>query len=173
MCCKIVHSSLSKTSTLDILSRSIVLKSIASVRRDFLICKCDVSPTRKFYLYCFLLTDKFLDMKHSQMIQMNYATLVENLDVECGNLLDRLYGFRALTRREIATINTKPTKHEKSEILLDLASKFSPANFKQFLQALKESSQEHVVSIITGNHCKYAAEVFHFPFACDDNVYLD
>ena len=43
-----------------------------------------------------------------------------------------------LTGREMATINAKPTKHEKNETLLALVSKFSSANFEKFLQALEE-----------------------------------
>lgn len=69
-------------------------------------------------------------------------------------------------RREMATINAKPTIHEKSEELLALVSKFSPANFEKFLQALEESSQEHVASIMTGKRCKHKINVFYFSLAC-------
>ena len=89
------------------------------------------------------------------MIQRNYGALINNIDIDCGNLLDRLYEAGLLIAREMATINAKPTKHEKNETLLHLASNFSMKNFNKFLQALEESSQEHVVSIMTGKYCTY------------------
>lgn len=127
------------------------------------------------YIYSFLLIDKYIDNEHSLMVQRNYMTLVDNLDVDCGHLLDRLYEAGALTGREMAAINAKSTKHEKSETLLDLVSKFSPANFEIFLQALEDSSQEHVASIMTGKLCKYRYTIkfFHLTFVYHDNVHFD
>ena len=89
------------------------------------------------------------------IIQRNYTTLVENLDTDCGSLLDRLYGCAALNRREMEYVIAKPTKHEKSETLLALVSKFDATNFDKFVQALEESNQEYLVSIFTGKQCKY------------------
>ena len=100
------------------------------------------------------------------MIQRNYTTLVDNLDTDCGHLLDRLYEAGTLSHREVATINAKSTKYKKSETLLDLASRFSPANFEKFLRALEESTQEHVASMMTGKQCKYKIMVFHFSLVC-------
>ena len=96
------------------------------------------------------------------MIRINYFTLVDQLDVDSGLLLDRLYESGALVFREVATIKAKPTRHEKSEMLLDLVSKFSTSNFDKFLQALKESNHEHVISIMKDKQCKYTIKVFHF-----------
>ena len=81
----------------------------------------------------------------------NYQFLVEKIETE-GPLLSYLFQHEVLDEHETAEIRALAVRHKKNEKLLDFILRSAPAQYEQFLEALNESGQEHVGSVLIGGN---------------------
>jgi hypothetical protein len=73
----------------------------------------------------------------------NHAKLVELIDTKCG-LLDELRASECITRRQRDYIESE----DSIARLLDILSRGSEADFKKFIDGLRNTGQEHVVRML-------------------------
>ena len=85
----------------------------------------------------------------TSVIQRHYVFLLETLDVKLSGLVDQLYSDKVVTQMEKEEITAKKTSFRANEKLLSVLSRKSPQQFKQFLNAVDNCGQRHVVNVIT------------------------
>jgi len=71
------------------------------------------------------------------------------MDVE-GALLNLLYQYEVLDEQETAEIRALTVGHKKNGRHLDFMMRTTPEQYGKFLEAIKESSQDHVYSGLSG-----------------------
>ena len=74
--------------------------------------------------------------------------LAEFIEPDFG-LLDELLKLQVLTRRQFADVHSKKTVYKQNDALLKLLT--SEDQCIKFLEALQQTSQQHVVNFITQN----------------------
>jgi len=74
--------------------------------------------------------------------------LVETLDVKFSGLVDQLYSDHVVSGVERDAVSAERTSFRANEKLLSVISRKSPRHFQQFLDALDNSGQRHVRSVI-------------------------
>ena len=67
-----------------------------------------------------------------------------------GTLLNYLLQYEVLDEQETAEIRALTVRQKKNEKLLDFVMRTTSAQYDKFLEALKESKQEHVFNVLTG-----------------------
>ena len=81
---------------------------------------------------------------------MRRSDLLAEIDLTSG-LLDRLYSTGCISREHKANIEQRGTEDKKVSRLLDIMESRSFAHYTQFLNALRETSQDHVVQVLETN----------------------
>jgi len=74
--------------------------------------------------------------------------LNDNTDLQTS-LLDLLFQKECITRRQAERLKSCKMPHEANSILYDIMSRKSVAQFRIFLDCLKETDQQHVVDLLT------------------------
>jgi len=87
---------------------------------------------------------------HTSVIRSHYVFLLETLDVKFSGLVDQLYSDQVVSAVERDDISAERTSFRANEKLLSVLSRKSPQQFQLFLDALDNSGQLHVRSIIDG-----------------------
>ena len=82
--------------------------------------------------------------------QMRRSDLLAEIDLS-GGLLDRLYSTECISREHKANIEQRDTEHKRVARLLDIMESRSFAHYTQFLNALRETSQDHVFQVLETN----------------------
>ena len=80
---------------------------------------------------------------HRQALIDHYTFLMEEMEAD-GKLLDYLLQYEVLDEQELDEIRALTVKHERNAKLLDSILRTTSAQYDMFLEALKESKQEHV-----------------------------
>jgi len=76
------------------------------------------------------------------------SDLADVIEPDFG-LLDQLLSLEVLTRRQLAEVRSERTVYKRNDALLDLL--VSEDQCDKFVTALQQSSQQHVVNMITEN----------------------
>ena len=105
------------------------------------------------------------DRGQRQTLIDHYTFLVEEMEAE-GTLLNYLLQYEVLDEQETAEIRTLAVRQKKNEKLLDFVMRTTSAQYDKFLEALKESKQEHVCNELLGNFGRTET----FPSASADEV---
>jgi len=83
----------------------------------------------------------------------NFTYLKENITHSDPALLDTLLELNVLNQWEVAEVRSKPTDHERTELLLQVILRTSPDQYQQFLDSLRSANHKHVYSKLTGKIC--------------------
>ena len=79
----------------------------------------------------------------------HYTTLVDEMDAG-ATFLNYLLQYEVLDEQETDEIKALTVRHKKNEKLLDFVMRTTSAQYDKFLEALQESKQGHVSSILEG-----------------------
>ena len=102
---------------------------------------------------------------HRQTLIDYYTFLMEEMEAK-GTLLDYLLQCEVLDEQELDEIRVLPVRHERNAKLLDFILRTTSAQYDMFLEALRESKQNHVyISLLRELlSCWYAFIKFHWQF---------
>lgn len=87
-----------------------------------------------------------LTRKEMTILETNHRSLVDLLDLT--DLLGRLYSSDVINRRQMDSISSKPTSHEKNEALLDILRRRSLRDYIQTIACLRLSQQRHIAETL-------------------------
>ena len=90
------------------------------------------------------------DRGQRQTLIDHYTFLGEEMEAE-GTLLNYLLQYEVLDEQETAEIRAIAVRQRKNEKLLDFVMRTTSEQYDKFLEALKESKQEHVCNELLGN----------------------
>jgi len=92
------------------------------------------------------------------LLRKHYALLVDGMDPDSG-LLGRLFSFHIITAREMETIRVKSTFYERNEQLVDklVHQNVNDKNFQKFIEALENTGQEHISSILSSEYSRLSS----------------
>ena len=91
--------------------------------------------------------DRPLTAMELKWFQIRRSDLLAEIDLS-GGLLDRLYSTECISREHKANIEQRVIEDKKISRLLDIMESRSFAHYTQFLNALRETSQDHVVQVL-------------------------
>jgi hypothetical protein len=94
-------------------------------------------------------TDRHISSEPHERIKNNYGFLMKNIDINEG-FIDRLWASKLLDDCEVENFRQCPTDNSKLEHILDAMMRITPEQFKEFVQILRETNQEHVAAKLTG-----------------------
>ena len=80
------------------------------------------------------------------ILNTNHRSFVDLLDLT--DLLGLLYFSKVINRRQMESISSKPTSHEKNNALLGMLRKRSLRDYRQAINCLHESKQSHIAQIL-------------------------
>ena len=78
---------------------------------------------------------------------MRRSALVNNIDIK-GALLDSLYERGCLSHEHVAAVRQRGTDSHQIGRLLDIMERRSFGHCNGFLEALKETKQDHVIEVL-------------------------
>ena len=96
---------------------------------------------------------------HSDVIQLNYVWLVDNLDVKHSRLLHELLQSGVLNTEEVESINCQVTSLSQTTKLLAALGRKSKDQFDRFLEALDNTRQQYIRDHITGRQGQAGPEL--------------
>ena len=97
-----------------------------------------------------------LDDDQRLLIQTNYDYLVDKMDTV--ELVNKMFAKECFNRRHRMSILAKQ-ELEKTEHFLNVLSLRSIADFKYFLECLKETGQEHILTVLQQGRGIVSADV--------------
>jgi Caspase recruitment domain len=86
-----------------------------------------------------------LDENRKELIRLNFATMVEL--IESKQLVVCMFSKNCISNRHMQAINAKLTSCEKNEQLFDILMLRSNANYKNFVECLKDTKQETLADV--------------------------
>ena len=118
---------------------NIIQKSDIDVLETFM----DTLKETNQSLYRFIQKGEDFNVAHTNLLQRNYVSLIDDLDLNCG-LLDDMYQRDSLSSRELDEIKSKETGHQRNQELVSTLMRKSFNCFSNFIKALKNSKQDHI-----------------------------
>lgn len=83
-----------------------------------------------------------LTEREHRFLDQNQDALVEILDT-C-DLTNRLYSAEVINTWHKEFVESKPTRHDRNEALLNLIRRFGLKAYAKFIKCLRESNQAHI-----------------------------
>lgn len=77
-------------------------------------------------------------------LQQNWVYLLENVEIERSLLLDYLYKNGILTSHQKEEVMVQSLSKDKVAKLLEILQRKGPEAFQAFLDALRQTGQEHI-----------------------------
>jgi hypothetical protein len=100
-----------------------------------------------------LFADFKLDIRHVKALQLHYTDTLRNLNCDSSGLLGTLYASNVIDDIQHNKLNKLLATTNAAEELLSMLKRKSAAQFELFLQALRETGQDHVADPLSSTVC--------------------